>query len=196
MPPLVADGGLEERGEIPEACGGEVHLRTTKGESMATPQCELPRLSVDLVRAAGRSEDLSRDNSVADSAAAVERYLKWLRLVSLHPDVAVAPTRDIDRMWHLHMLHPCAYSADCQRILGFVLDHEGGFGADPEELPILRHVFETTAVLWEAEYGEPYTGGALSAGASMTKCTRNCVSRCQRACKITDSAPNLVAVSS
>ena len=96
---------------------------------------------------------LSRDNSAADSAAAVERYRKWLRLVSLHPDVAVAPTRDIDRMWHLHMLHPCAYSADCQGTPGFVLDHDGGFGADPEELPILQHVFETTAALWELSTG-------------------------------------------
>jgi hypothetical protein len=160
---------------------------------MATTHSELPTLSVDLVRAASRSEDLSQDRSVGDIASAVDRYLKWLRLIVLHPDVPIAPTRDIDRMWHLHMLHPRAYAADCQRILGFLLDHDGGFGADPEEMPVLQQVFTETAALWESEYGEPYTG---SAGDSMTKCTRNCVSRCQRACKTVDAAPEHRADSS
>jgi|HubBroStandDraft_6_1064221.scaffolds.fasta_scaffold511100_2 hypothetical protein len=153
---------------------------------MATTHSELPTLSVDLVRAARRSEDLSRDRSVEDLASAVDRYLKWLRLIALHPEVPIAPTRDIDRMWHLHMLHPRAYADDCQRILGFLLDHDGGFGADAEEMPVLQRVFEETSALWESEYGEPYIGGA---GDGMTKCARNCVSRCQRACKTVDSAP-------
>ena len=38
-----------------------------------------------------------------------------------HPDRRLAPTREIDHMWHLHMLHPRAYQDDCQRVFGSVL---------------------------------------------------------------------------
>jgi hypothetical protein len=95
----------------------------------------------------------------------------------------LAPARDVDRMWHLHMLHPRAYAADCQRLFGFLLDHDGGFGAAPDELPVLQQVFAETAALWAVEYGEDYTGIFPMTDTRMTNCTRNCVSRCQRACK-------------
>lgn len=103
-------------------------------------------------------------------------YERFLLLIQQHRDVSVAPTRAIDRMWHLHMLHPRAYAADCNALYGEVLDHDGGFGATPEEEPILRATFEETARLWEAMFGTPYVGAP-------TACTRNCVSRCQRRCK-------------
>jgi hypothetical protein len=151
---------------------------------MATTNSELPTLSVDLVRAARRSEDLSREHDLCELADALDRYVKWLRLIARNPDVPIAPSRDIDMMWHLHMLHPRAYAADCDRILGFLLDHNGGFGAELDEMPVLQRVFDATAALWESEYGEPYIGGA---GNGMTKCTRNCVSRCQRACKTVEA---------
>ena len=64
-------------------------------------------------------------------------------------------------------------------LLGFVLDHDGGFGATPDELPLLRAAFATTARMWLEEYGLPYVGP----GSGMTKCTRNCQSRCWHACK-------------
>lgn len=150
---------------------------------------DLPALSVDLARAARRSDDFTGEPDEASVARAVERYVKWLRLVGLHPDKPLAPARDIDRMWHLHMLHPRAYAADCARILGFLLDHDGGFGAEPEEMPILERLFEETAALWASEYGEPYVGANGSVAENMTKCTRNCVSRCKRACKSADHAP-------
>src|SRR6478672_10739802 len=96
-----------------------------------------------------------------------------------HPDRPLTPTRDIDQIWHLHMLHPRAYHQDCEAILGEVLDHDGGFGAGDEEPELLR-LFEETAGLWEAKFGEPYVG---EPGADIVKCTRNCVSRCTRKCK-------------
>jgi hypothetical protein len=83
-------------------------------------------------------------------------------------------------MWHLHMLAPRAYLEDCQRLLGHILDHDGGFGNKPEEAPVLANTFRRTARLWDATYGESYVenteGGA-------TKCWHDCQSRCWHACK-------------
>ncbi|XXT23873.1 glycine-rich domain-containing protein-like [Sorangium sp. So ce429] len=129
-------------------------------------------ISVNLVRAALRSEEL-RSIPEDELAADVRDYERFLVLAKEHPELPIAPTRRIDRMWHLHMLHPKAYVADCMRLFGEVLDHDGGFGGTREEEPVLAAMFARTAALWEARFGEPYLGSAVA-------CKRNCVSRCRR----------------
>ncbi|WP_437723628.1 glycine-rich domain-containing protein [Sorangium sp. So ce861] len=142
-------------------------------------ESQLSFVSVDLVRAAQRSEEYFKDANAAQLQSALERYTKFLQLAARHPDRRLAPTREIDHMWHLHMLHPRAYQNDCQRLLGSVLDHDGGFGADPEELPALQQAFAETAALWEREFGEPYV---QEPGTGSTSCWHNCQSRCWHAC--------------
>lgn len=131
-------------------------------------------ISVNLVDAALRSDELSAIPR-AELESDVVDYERFLLLVKDHPDRRVAPTKRIDRIWHLHMLHPKAYVADCVRLFGEILDHDGGFGGTPDEAPVLSEVFRTTAALWEEKFGVPYVG-------SIVKCTRNCVSRCHRRC--------------
>lgn len=134
-------------------------------------------LSIDLVEAARRSEELQ--GLPAETLTRDARdYERFLLLAQEHVDVPLAPTRAIDRMWHLHMLHPRAYFADCTKLFGGILDHDGGFGSTPNEEPELFAAFHRTSELWEEMFGEPYTGAE-----SIVKCTRNCVSRCKRACK-------------
>ena len=139
-------------------------------------------ISVDLIAAAGKSESgfFARKTKRVITAA-FARYQKWLALMSRYPSTRVSPARDIDEMWHLHMLHPVAYHRDCLVNFGDIIDHDGGFGATPDEAPILLEIFQETSALWEKEYGEPYT----DTGSRAVKCTRNCVSRCKRACKPT-----------
>lgn len=136
-------------------------------------------VSVDLVRAAQRSEEYFQGADAAQLQAALDRYTKFLQLAARHPDRRLAPTRDIDHMWHLHMLHPRAYQHDCQRAFGSVLDHDGGFGAVPEELPALQKTFAETADLWESEFAEPYVSDPGTGAAS---CKRDCQNRCWHAC--------------
>ena len=62
-------------------------------------------VSVDLVRAAQRSEEYFKGADVAQLQTAIDRYTKFLQLAARHPDRRLAPTREIDHMWHLHMLH-------------------------------------------------------------------------------------------
>jgi hypothetical protein len=143
-----------------------------------TPR-NLPAISIDLVRAARRSDTYFVGADEAALIFARDRYLKFLVLVAEEADRPLAPTRDIDWMWHLHMLSPRAYVEDCRRIFGDILDHDGGFGSEESERLELMRVFEETSALWTARFGESY-GGEPTAG--IVKCTRNCVSRCWHAC--------------
>lgn len=131
-------------------------------------------LSLDLVAASYRSETIPARWTAARRERAALDYRRFLALAQAEPGAKLAPTKDIDLFWHLHMLHPVDYFRDCQRLFGAILDHDGGFGATAEEAPLLREAFDATAARWASAFGTAY-GGAV-------KCTRNCVSRCVRRC--------------
>lgn len=139
-------------------------------------------ISVDLIEAARRSEVFPKDWSTEQVEGALQRYEKFLLLAAKHPETPIAPTGEIDEMWHLHMLHPRAYYEDCMRVIGRILDHDGGFGKEPEEIPVLAETFERTSELWEQAYGEPYVSTPRP-GASAVKCWHDCQGRCWHACK-------------
>ena len=143
-------------------------------------------ISVDLFAAARKAEEgffvgLS-DTDVIETAA---RYEKFLTLVQRYPDTLVSPSRDIDEMWHLHMLHPIAYYHDCMANFGEILDHDGGFGsASEEEWGELISIFDATAELWRREFGEEYA--PAEARVKATKCAKacaKCATKCRTACK-------------
>jgi len=141
-------------------------------------------ITVDLKDRAIRSENIPEDWNEEKIDAAIERYEKFFRLAAKHPEKSIAPTRDIDEIWHLHMLSPVAYYRDCISIMGKILDHDGGFGAVPEELSKLEETFVNTSKLWEEEYGAPYVEDPeAQLDDDMKKCWHNCVSRCHNACK-------------
>lgn len=139
-------------------------------------------ISIDLMEAARRSDSFPKDWSEERTRNAIAKYERFLRLVAKHPRTPVAPTRDIDTIWHLHMLSPRAYYEDCHRLLGEVLDHDGGFGKDPTEIPILKATFEGTAKLWLETYGEPYVNVDADGNPSVD-CWHDCSGRCWHACK-------------
>lgn len=142
-----------------------------------------PIISVDLIEAAKRSDTFPRDWSPERLHRALARYERFLLLVAANPGVAVSPTRDIDEMWHLHMLSPRAYYEDCSRLFGEVLDHDGGFGKEPVEVPLLQATFERTARLWEEQFGEPYLDALVETREGATvDCWHDCQSRCWHAC--------------
>src|SRR6266436_3818628 len=117
---------------------------------------ETRMISADLIRASYRSDDFPKDWNEEQRARSLDRYERWLKLKQLHPKQRLAPTRDIDLFWHLHMLAPVAYHRDCMANFGHILDHDGGFGKAEGEAVKLREVFLATGALWEQTYGEPY----------------------------------------
>jgi hypothetical protein len=61
--------------------------------------------------------------SLADADQAVALYRCFLQLCALHPGAAIVPTRQLDHVWHTHMLDTAKYRADCDHVFGRFLDH-------------------------------------------------------------------------
>ena len=118
---------------------------------------ELINLSVDLVAAAKLSRGLLSKLDNESLVMLENRYKMFLILKKENRKLRFAPTGDIDEMWHLHMLHPVAYVRDTTRILGYILDHNPGFGnkSIKEENELNNH-FEIVKNLWEKRFNEPY----------------------------------------
>jgi hypothetical protein len=142
----------------------------------------LPTLSADLIAASNRSDHFPQEWSQEQREQSLRRYQMWLLLKQKNPQSRLAPTRDIDEFWHLHMLSPVAYHRDCMNLFGRLLDHDGGFGKGPDELPQLQEVFNQTAEMWEKEFNEPYREDGTWLRDAMTKCWHDCQSRCWHAC--------------
>lgn len=144
-------------------------------------------ISVDLLEAARRSDSFPSDWPADKVTRAALRYRRFLHLAAKYPGQTLAPTRDIDEMWHLHMLQPRAYYEDCMRLLGRILDHDGGFGKSEDEVPALQATFARTSRLWQQEYGEPYLLPEPEYNSrhadGVEKCWHDCQSRCWHACK-------------
>lgn len=145
-------------------------------------------ISVDLLRAWDRSESKTEGRTQSDAVRALLRYERFLRLIAAHPGMPHAPTRDIDEMWHLHLLAPNAYYRDCMRLFGEILDHDGGFGKSDDEAAQLKATFEQTSRMWQEMYGEPYVATPAD---QMIKCWHDCVGRCWHACS---SKPSQAAI--
>lgn len=149
------------------------------------PAAPLPTItiSVDLLRASSRSDDFPAEITDQQRQTSIARYSMFLELCRRFPGRKIAPTLDIDRMWHLHMLAPVAYFKDCQANFGRILDHDGGFGKAPEEETALQAAFIDTAQLWEQVYSVPYMpDGRWAADLKMTNCWHDCSNRCWHAC--------------
>jgi hypothetical protein len=61
--------------------------------------------------------------SLAEADGDVALYRCFLKLCALRPDTAIVPTRQLDRVWHTHMLDTAKYRADCDQVFGRFLDH-------------------------------------------------------------------------
>ena len=147
------------------------------------PNANTAPITADLLRASERSDAFPQDWSLEHRQRGLRRYEMWLHLKQRHPKQRLAPTRDIDLFWHLHMLSPVAYHRDCMRLFGRLMDHDGGFGKGTGELEVLQVVFAETAALWEADYGEPYReDGRWMREAVLTDCWHDCSDRCWHAC--------------
>src|SRR3989344_486002 len=94
-----------------------------------------------------------------DRANRCERlYKMFLKLNILYPEVSVVPTKEIDDMWHAHILDTRKYHADCQKVFGFYFHHFPYFGLRGEEdKASLSHAFDITKSLFTQHFGEDLT---------------------------------------
>lgn len=85
---------------------------------------------------------------------AIARYLMFLALKHLHPDLEIVPNDEIDRVWHTHILDTQRYAADCQEIFGSFLHHFPYFGIRSKgDRQNLNVSFSRTQALFKEHFG-------------------------------------------
>jgi len=83
-------------------------------------------------------------------------YRRFLALKIMHPDTALVPSKQVDAIWHAHILDTRAYREDCQAMFGRFMDHYPYFGINGEDdYKMLQETFADTIVLYEEQFG-PY----------------------------------------
>ncbi|MEM9164524.1 MAG: hypothetical protein AAGC54_15855 [Cyanobacteria bacterium P01_F01_bin.4] len=85
---------------------------------------------------------------------AVELYRRFLFLNYLYDDRPIVPSREIDQVWHTHILDTAKYREDCDTLFGRFMDHWPYFGMrDADERQQLNDAFTETQALFEKHFG-------------------------------------------
>src|SRR5437763_7529079 len=50
-------------------------------------------------------------------------YRRFLALMAKYPEETIAPTKDVDKFWHGHILNTMKYGRDCENVFGYFLHH-------------------------------------------------------------------------
>ncbi|NEP17321.1 MAG: glycine-rich domain-containing protein-like [Leptolyngbya sp. SIO4C1] len=94
--------------------------------------------------------------SLEQVTRAVEHYRRFLFLNHCYPERAIVPSREIDQVWHTHILDTAKYREDCDRLFGQFMDHWPYFGMrSAEERAQLNTAFEETQALYAKHFGAP-----------------------------------------
>jgi hypothetical protein len=78
-------------------------------------------------------------------------YRCFLQANLNNPRKRLAPTREIDRFWHHHILDTVKYQEDCQKVFGYFLHHfpYSGIRSQQDEIEQLRR-FTLSKVIIES----------------------------------------------
>ena len=88
-------------------------------------------------------------------------YKRFLTLLVKFPEETIAPTKDVDKFWHAHILDTLKYAADCESVFGYFLHHFPYFGMRGEQdAADLRAAAARMHEIYEREFGEAMSGAA------------------------------------
>lgn len=88
-------------------------------------------------------------------------YKRFLTLLVTHPETTMAPSKEIDKFWHGHILDTMKYADDCQQVFGYFLHHFPYFGLrGADDAAQLEKAGRETARLYAEEYGDSISEAA------------------------------------
>jgi hypothetical protein len=92
--------------------------------------------------------------SLASADQHVGLYKCFLKLCVLRPATTLVPSRQLDHVWHTHMLDTAKYRADCDHTFGRFMDHFPYFGFRGEaDRRAWRDDFTRTRRLFKEHFG-------------------------------------------
>jgi hypothetical protein len=98
---------------------------------------------------------------------AIREYKRFLVLCKLFPAIELAPSHDVDEIWHRHMLNSRRYADDCHSFFGYFLHHEPIDGSAGQE-----EVVDTDS-LYKQVFGDE------GQGTTNSRCSRRPCTTCR-----------------
>jgi len=87
-------------------------------------------------------------------------YRRFLTLLVKFPEETIAPSKDVDKFWHGHILDTMKYAEDCEHVFGYFLHHFPYFGMRGEaDAANLRDASARMHSIYEREFGESMPSG-------------------------------------
>lgn len=130
---------------------------------------------------------LEAEMSAEEWEKAEVEYRRFLQLKMLYPGVSLVPSKQVDKLWHAHILDTHAYREDCESLFGYFLDHYPYFGIyGKEDYNNLINAFEQTVELYEKHFGpypNPSPVNATRCGDHACHAPSECACRVPGACK-------------
>ena len=132
-------------------------------------------------------------------------YKRFLTLLVTHPETTIAPSKEIDKFWHAHILDTMKYADDCQQVFGYFLHHFPYFGLrGADDAAQLERAGRETARLFAEEFSDSISNVAThcmaaqpqdSAAHCMSSVTAAGPAHCMAAKPVQDSAHCMAAIS-
>ncbi len=92
-------------------------------------------------------------------------YKRFLILSVTYREETLAPSKDVDRFWHGHILDTLKYAEDCEKVFGYFLHHFPYFGMrGAEDAANLAAAAERTRQLYQQEFGSSESKGTTWCG--------------------------------
>lgn len=82
-------------------------------------------------------------------------YKKFLFLRIVHPDERLPMSKDVDEMWHIHVLHTRNYAAFCEEIGEGRFIHHGPTISEDENWSLMPDYLNGTLVRYTEYFGHP-----------------------------------------
>ena len=102
-------------------------------------------------------------------------YKRFLTLLATHPEETLAPSKDVDKFWHGHILDTLKYARDCDAVFGCFLHHFPYFGMrGAEDAANLARAARTTQRLYRQEFRSKPENAAAYCGAIRTEDAAYC----------------------
>ncbi|MBA3679502.1 hypothetical protein H0W80_04965 [Candidatus Saccharibacteria bacterium] len=105
--------------------------------------------------------------SLAQADVVTMKYRQYLKLCAMYPGKSIVPNKEIDQVWHTHILDTAKYRDDCDQVFGKFLDHFPYFGLRGEEdAQNLKTAYAVTLDLFRNHFGAELAGAQQGCGES------------------------------
>ena len=105
----------------------------------------------------------------------IEKYRRFLKLRAMYPEKSIVPTKEIDEVWHAHILDTVKYADDCEVCFGYFLHHFPYFGMRGEADAVrLAEAGAETRELYKQHFNEDMSDGTEAGVEGECNCTGSC----------------------